>query len=374
MPTRFPVHRPSLAAGTRLAQGVARFRQSSCDVRPWGSRAFPQPGRSPSRALGHESGHPSECVEGHPMKRVLVCGFSAMLAGVCLIQLPDRQVMAQRAELSGLNSLYDTAGGAVRDTNGDGLADSVAARVILPAEPSVEDVQGATNIAARLGFETTALTLPVVLKAPDVSQPASIAVPILVGRTNALTKPLIDRGAVDISTLKPGQGLVAVVKSPLGGPDGIVVVGADDEGTLNAANELAAYLPRLWGSSGARIAQVETQTVRFLKSNGVAAADARGISSVVVDSDRRGVAKAVLRVNVPSSEAARAVKAIEQLDTLHRRGLEPETVNYASVASTEVEIWSGGKKTGSASVRRTGPDARPLAPPGAGGGRRGRAR
>lgn len=305
------------------------------------------------------------------MKHLIRYGFAAAVASLLLISLPGRGTVAQRAELPGLASLYETAAGAVRDTNGDGLADSVAARVILPAEPSVEEVQGATNIAARLGFETTALTLPIVLKATDVSQPPSIAVPILIGRSNALLKPLIDRGAIDISSLKPGQGLVAVVSSPLGGSDGLVVVGADDEGTLNAANELAAYLPRLWGSSGARLVQVETQAVRYLKSNGITGA-VRGVSSVVVDSDRRGVAKTVLRVNVPAGEATRAVRAIEQLDTLHRRGLEPETLNYASVASTEVEIWSDGKKTGSASVRRTGLNARTLTPPIEGEGRGGR--
>ena len=47
-------------------------------------------------------------------------------------------------------------------------------------------------------------------------------------------KPLID-GAIDITALKPGQGLVAAVASPLGGGDGLVVIGGDDEGTLNAA-------------------------------------------------------------------------------------------------------------------------------------------
>src|SRR4051794_17425158 len=88
---------------------------------------------------------------------------------------------AARAEMTGLASIYSLAAGAVRDTNGDGLADSVAARVILSAEPAIEDIQAAANIAGRLGFETTALSLPVVLKAPDVAQPASIAVPILVG-------------------------------------------------------------------------------------------------------------------------------------------------------------------------------------------------
>src|SRR5439155_751402 len=120
---------------------------------------------------------------------------------------------AQRPELKSLASLFDVAAGAVRDTNGDGLADSVAARVIVPADPAIEDVQAAANIAGRLGFETTALTLPVVVKANDLSQPASVAVPILVGRGNALIKPLVDRGSIDVKALKPGQGIVAVVAS-----------------------------------------------------------------------------------------------------------------------------------------------------------------
>src|SRR3954453_8101548 len=64
-----------------------------------------------------------------------------------------------------------------RDTNGDGLADSVAARVIVPAEPSLADVEVATNLAARLGYETTALSLPLVVRDGDVSQPASVVVP-----------------------------------------------------------------------------------------------------------------------------------------------------------------------------------------------------
>ena len=200
------------------------------------------------------------------MKRLMIHG--SLIAAACLIcaDLPMGQATGQQPQLRGLGSLYEIAAGAVRDTNGDGLADSVAARVIVPADPAVEDVQAAANIAGRLGFETTALTLPIVLRASEVAQPASVAVPILVGRGNAFVKTLIDRGAIDVKPLKPGQGLVAVVESPLGGGDGIVVVGGDDEGTLNAANQLAAYLPRLWGATGARVGQVETQAARYLKA------------------------------------------------------------------------------------------------------------
>ena len=171
---------------------------------------------------------------------------------------------AVRPEPTGVASIYSIAAGAVRDTNGDGLADSVAARVILPAEPTVEDIEAAANIAGRLGFETTALTLPVVLKAPDVTQPASIAVPIVVGRGNPFIAKLVEKGTIDLKPLKAGQGLLTVVASPLGGPDGIAVAGGDDEGTLNAANELAVNLPRLWGATGARITQAESQTAAYL--------------------------------------------------------------------------------------------------------------
>lgn len=88
-----------------------------------------------------------------------------------------------------------------RDPNGNGLADVVAARVIAPASPSQADVEAATNLAARLGYETTALTLPLAVRDNDVADPAAIGVPILV-RTGLnqrrLTPPIdLDELAVD---------------------------------------------------------------------------------------------------------------------------------------------------------------------------------
>jgi hypothetical protein len=269
---------------------------------------------------------------------------------------------AARTELTGLASIYGIAAGAVRDTNGDGLADSIVARVVLAADPSVEDIEAAANIAGRLGFETTALTLPIVLKAPDVTQPAAIAVPIVVGRGNPFIAKLVEKGAIDLKPLKPGQGLLAVVPSPLGGPDGLAIAGGDDEGTLNAANELAVNLPRLWGATGARVAQAESQTTAYLKSRG-APATVRGVTSMLVDSDRRGLARITLRVDTAPGEIMRTTKAIEDLDVAHRRGMEPETLNYANAAATVVEVWAGGRKAGEATVRRSGLNPRTLTPP-----------
>ena len=274
----------------------------------------------------------------------------------------DTSVAAARVEVTGLASVYNLAAGAVRDTNGDGLADTVAARVILPADPTVEDIQAAANIAGRLGFETTALSLPIVVRAPDVAQPASIAVPILVGRGNPFVAKLAERGTIDLKPLKKGQGLVAVVASPLGGPDGLVVAGADDEGTLNAANQLAVNLPRLWGAAGARVGQAESQVAAYFKSRSLPGT-VHGVNAMLVDSDRRGLAQLTVRVDVAAGDVSRATKAIEDLDLAHRRGLEPETLNYVNTAATLVEVWAGGKKAGEATVKRSGLNPRTLTPP-----------
>jgi hypothetical protein len=122
--------------------------------------------------------------------------------------------------------------GITRDSNDDGIADSVAARVIVPAALTVEDGAAAVNLAGRLGFETSSMTLPLVLRDNAVPQPAGIELPILVGRSNSFVRALIARGDLSIDTLLPGQGLITVVRAPLGGPDGVVIVGGDDKGTL----------------------------------------------------------------------------------------------------------------------------------------------
>jgi hypothetical protein len=114
------------------------------------------------------------------MKRLLLAGLACAMAGAIGIVRPAPS--AQAAEALDLTALFNPTSGAVRDTNGDGIPDTIAARVIVPASPAHEDVEGAATIAGRLGYETSAMTLPVVVRDTDVSQPGGIALPILVGR------------------------------------------------------------------------------------------------------------------------------------------------------------------------------------------------
>src|SRR5438876_11943364 len=108
--------------------------------------------------------------------RLLLC----VLATLSVLPLTVRSRL--RADAIGPPTLTALVGpkSLTRDTNGDGLPDIVAARVIVPADPSLADVEAATNLAARLGYETTALTLPLVIRDNDVPQPAAVVVTVLV--------------------------------------------------------------------------------------------------------------------------------------------------------------------------------------------------
>ena len=58
----------------------------------------------------------------------------------------------------------------LEDTNGDGIADYIAGRIVVPAQPTAAENAAAANVAARLGYGTTGLTPPVVVAANEDSE------------------------------------------------------------------------------------------------------------------------------------------------------------------------------------------------------------
>src|ERR1700726_573338 len=104
------------------------------------------------------------------MKRLVLAGFVCAMAGAMSAVRPAPS--AQAGPALDLMGLFNPTSGVVRDTNGDGIPDTIAARVVVPANPAHEDVEGAATIAGRLGYETSAMTLPVVVRDTDVREPA----------------------------------------------------------------------------------------------------------------------------------------------------------------------------------------------------------
>src|SRR5690242_8930252 len=55
------------------------------------------------------------------------------------------------------------------DTNGDGIVDFVAGKIVVSVRPRAAENAAAANIAARLGYSTTGLTPPLVISAAEDS-------------------------------------------------------------------------------------------------------------------------------------------------------------------------------------------------------------
>ena len=114
--------------------------------------------------------------------------------------------------------------------------------------------------------------------------------------------------------------------------------------------------------SGVTLRMVDEQTAGFLKSRGIAAG-AASVTSIVVDSDRRGIASVTVRVQVPAGEAARAAA----------RSRRPRSGPSARAGAADAQLRGDRRNDRRPArrrplrrpgvVRRAGLNARTLTPP-----------
>src|SRR5260370_25713272 len=139
-----------------------------------------------------------------------------------------------------------SAGWILRDTNGDGIIDFIAGKVVVPAHPSAPENAAAADIAARLGFETTGFTPPVVIGAGDDRLDGAR---IYVGAAPSKYLGLV---AERRNQLEPEEGGVFEIDGDL------IVLGHDDAGLVAAAEAFASRAPYVWRPSATKLAAIAT--------------------------------------------------------------------------------------------------------------------
>jgi len=186
------------------------------------------------------------------------------------------------------------------DKNGDSVTDFVNARIILPARASAAHLAGAANIAARLGYETSAMNLDLV----DYASPAvkSVAAPvILVGGDDAWRDRIAGYGRS--AQLAPGEGSIhSIAPNSYFRQGGLQITGGDASGLLAAASYCAGRYPNIWNVSGKTIEDVRKQFSAFLRQREIAV-DSIRLDRIVVGAQKPGVLSLMLTVNVPDMTA-----------------------------------------------------------------------
>ena len=139
------------------------------------------------------------------------------------------------------------------DTNGDGIADFISGKVVVPTNPSAAENAAAADIAARLGFASTGLTMPLV-----VMSDASLG---NAPRIQVEKAPYSSRDLATIAALLEKQeGGVFLVDGNL------AVIGTDADGLLAAAEAYSARAPYQWRVPGDKLSAI-AEAVRSAASD-----------------------------------------------------------------------------------------------------------
>ena len=194
-------------------------------------------------------------------------------------------------------------GNLVVDTNGDSIPDLVNATLVLGDSPSVAATAAAAEIAARLGFETMAMDLPI---ARGV---AGDEIPIVIGRGGLSTSGLSSPG-VDPTSLDAGEGVVTVRE--FDGRTWILVLGGDADGLLAAARLFAGVLPHTRTLSTANLSRVSDDLGDALEAAGVEDSQIR-LTQARARSGQDGIARLVVDVSAGTSAVEAVAAALQGL-------------------------------------------------------------
>ena len=217
-----------------------------------------------------------------PLRLLALAAFILVLGSELHAQTPPAQL-----SVTDLRNVY-TRGYILEDRNADDVVDFVRARILLPAVPTDADVASAANLAARLGYETSATNLE--LASAGAPTNATFDAPVvLIGSHDAL---LARAGVAAPSDLAPGQGAIAFV--PPGNvfrAGALLVSGYDATGTLAAADYLAGRYPNVWAMRGGQTyTDVADRFGRFFTQQ-QATAEAITLDRIVVEGGKSGVAR-----------------------------------------------------------------------------------
>jgi len=201
------------------------------------------------------------------------CVLLALTAGLFAFQRPAGSAMAP------LGDPFAT-GWMLADTNNDGIADFVNGKIVVPPEPSAAENAAAADLAARIGYKTTGLTLPVVVTA------ASDGPRIFVGK-GALPSGVAGELGTLIGGLSSQEGGVFAA----GG--NIAIAANDDKGLLAAAEAYASRAPYQWKVPG-----------DLLSAIAAAVAPGAELAGVTYKQGTNGIYRALLRSRQPVTIAA----------------------------------------------------------------------
>ena len=138
---------------------------------------------------------------------------------------------------------------------------------------------GVIDLAARLGLESTGVSIPLVKPARTINAPDSEPMLVLIGISHPIVDQLIKNEKWDAPELQPGEGSIQVVKKAFGEKSALIVTGGDaagvDRAVAGVLRTISAHLAR--GKDRTTLDDVQDDVRRFLAGRTPAGQAAMGL-------------------------------------------------------------------------------------------------
>jgi hypothetical protein len=269
-------------------------------------------------------------------------------------------------------------GKGIKDTDDDGLPDQISLTIIIPDNPSPHELALASDIAARVNFESLVVDHSLVKKESDSREHTTIRFPVLIGKRTKWVQRLEQQGQLVTPSLSEHQGLVTLFND--GGKRGMAVFGGSPESLLRTGRSFFLrwpYLWEIWGrDEGATYHTLEDDLVQFFKETGVKL-DRIFIPDLLYEfppanspheSLKRlrfnaGEIKMMrVRIDFPDRvEQERALDALNKLKIDHQKGSRTNLLSYPGCAQISFKLYFGSHHS-DCLLRRVGYPKRLLTP------------
>ena len=176
-------------------------------------------------------------------------------------QPPARRPGGGAKENFDLSSFYANEG-ALADSDNNLIPDRVD--VLLSADGDGAD--GVVDLAARLGLESTGVSLPIAKPPAALTAPDGEPILVLIGLAHPTVEQLIKNHKWERPALQPGEGVIQLVKKAFGEKSALIVTGGDAAGVDRAVHQLAERLPHIWarGKDRTTLDDVEEDLRKFV--------------------------------------------------------------------------------------------------------------
>ncbi len=148
--------------------------------------------------------------------------------------MPGRPGSEPKRDLD-LSNLYTPSG-----LLGDGDTNLIPDRIDAVLSPAGEGTTRTVDLAARLGLESTGISVPLVRLPDEIEEAGDEPTLVLAGTDH----PLVDKDR--LPDLAPGQGWIEVVPGAFGPKAALIITGGDSVGVDRALEQVSERFPHLW--------------------------------------------------------------------------------------------------------------------------------